>query len=91
VVYLAMVYVEGSDLRQLLRREGSLEPARAIALIGQVGEALDAAQRSRGPRCKPTVFAVPERSSTTRRRNSRLSCSRVNELDPLREFTARAP
>jgi serine/threonine protein kinase len=42
-LYLAMAYVEGSDLRELLRREGRLEPERALHLLSQVGEALDAA------------------------------------------------
>jgi serine/threonine-protein kinase len=40
---VAMRLVEGGDLRRLIDREGPLEPARAIALLGQVGEALDAA------------------------------------------------
>jgi serine/threonine-protein kinase len=40
---VAMRLVEGSDLRRLLDDEGSLEPARALALLGQVAEALDAA------------------------------------------------
>jgi len=40
---VAMRLVNGSDLRQLIDREGPLEPARAIALLGQVAEALDAA------------------------------------------------
>jgi tRNA A-37 threonylcarbamoyl transferase component Bud32 len=43
VLYLAMQYIEGSDLRELLRREGSLEPERALHLVAQVAEALDAA------------------------------------------------
>jgi predicted Ser/Thr protein kinase len=43
VLYLAMAYVEGTDLRELLRREGSLEPERALDLIGQVAVAIDAA------------------------------------------------
>jgi predicted Ser/Thr protein kinase len=43
ILYLAMAYVEGSDLRELLRRDGRLEPERAIELIAQVAEALDAA------------------------------------------------
>ena len=43
LLYIAMRYVEGSDLAQLLRREGPLEPARAIDLVGQLAEALDAA------------------------------------------------
>ena len=41
--YIAITYVDGSDLRQLLEREGTLDPARALALIGQVASALDAA------------------------------------------------
>ncbi len=42
-LYLAMAYVDGSDLREILRREGRLEPARAVALVAQVAAALDAA------------------------------------------------
>jgi YVTN family beta-propeller protein len=41
--YIAMRYVEGSDLAQLLRDGGPLEPGRALALVGQLAEALDAA------------------------------------------------
>jgi len=40
---VAMRLVEGGDLRQLIDREGALEPERALALLGQVAEALDAA------------------------------------------------
>jgi streptogramin lyase len=42
-LYLAMRYVEGYDLRALLAREGRLEPGRALALLEQVADALDAA------------------------------------------------
>jgi YVTN family beta-propeller protein len=42
-LYLAMRYVEGADLKTLLRREGILEPPRALAIFGQVAGALDAA------------------------------------------------
>ena len=42
-VYIAMRLVEGSDLRSVLRRDGRLDPARAIALATQVASALDAA------------------------------------------------
>jgi streptogramin lyase/predicted Ser/Thr protein kinase len=42
-LYLAMRYVDGDDLRTLLRREGRLPPARAARIIGQVAGALDAA------------------------------------------------
>jgi DNA-binding beta-propeller fold protein YncE len=40
---VAMRLVEGGDLRRRIDREGPLSPARAIALLGQVAEALDAA------------------------------------------------
>jgi serine/threonine-protein kinase len=42
-LYIAMRYVEGSDLRRLLEQEGPLQPARAIGLLAQVAEALDTA------------------------------------------------
>jgi serine/threonine protein kinase len=42
-LYLAMELVDGSDLRQLLRDEGRLEPERAVSLLEQVAGALDAA------------------------------------------------
>jgi YVTN family beta-propeller protein len=42
-LYLAMRYLEGGDLKALLKTEGSLEPARAVAVCGQIAAALDAA------------------------------------------------
>src|SRR5205809_3270844 len=42
-LYFAMAHVEGSDLRELLRREGRLEPARALELLEQVAGGLEAA------------------------------------------------
>jgi ABC-type transport system substrate-binding protein len=42
-LYLAMAYVEGTDLRELLRHDVRLEPERAIDLVGDVATALDAA------------------------------------------------
>ena len=44
-LYLAMEYVEGADLREILRRDAPLEPDRALRLISQVADALDAAHR----------------------------------------------
>jgi predicted Ser/Thr protein kinase len=43
VLFLAMRYVDGTDLGSLLRREGRLEPIRAARLVAQMGAALDAA------------------------------------------------
>ncbi|HSK50282.1 MAG TPA: serine/threonine-protein kinase [Solirubrobacterales bacterium] len=40
---VAMRLVEGGDLRRMIDRDGPLEPERAIALLGQVADALDAA------------------------------------------------
>jgi DNA-binding SARP family transcriptional activator/tRNA A-37 threonylcarbamoyl transferase component Bud32 len=42
-LFIAMRYVEGSDLRTLLQEVGALDPARAIAIVRQAAAALDAA------------------------------------------------
>ena len=42
-LYIAMRYVEGIDLAQLLREQGPLEPLAAVSLLDQVAAALDAA------------------------------------------------
>ena len=41
--YIAMRLVRGRDLRTLLREDGPLEPAEALALLRPIAEALDAA------------------------------------------------
>jgi serine/threonine-protein kinase len=43
VLYIAMRYVEGSDLKQAIRDSGGLEPLRTSAIVDQVASALDAA------------------------------------------------
>jgi len=43
LLFIAMRFVQGMDLGQLLRQTGKLEPERAAALIVQVADALDAA------------------------------------------------
>jgi serine/threonine-protein kinase len=42
-LFIAMRYVEGSDLRTLLHEAGALDPGRAIAIVRQAAAALDAA------------------------------------------------
>ena len=44
-LYLAMRFVEGSDLRTILEREEKLSPERTLAVLAQVADALDAAHR----------------------------------------------
>ncbi len=43
VLFIAMRFVPGGDLRGVLEREGPLAPARALAFIAPVASALDAA------------------------------------------------
>ncbi|MFD3619575.1 serine/threonine-protein kinase [Streptomyces sp. NPDC058676] len=46
VLYIAMRYVPGSDLRHLLDRDGPLPLATAVRIAAQVGSALDAAHEN---------------------------------------------
>src|SRR6266508_4300016 len=43
IVYIAMRFVEGQDLAQLIEGEGHLGASRVISILEQVGSALDAA------------------------------------------------
>ncbi len=43
VLYIAMRFVEGTDLRSLLDEHGAIEPSRATTIVDRVGRALDAA------------------------------------------------
>jgi len=43
LLFLAMRWVDGSDLRELLTSEGPLTSERALSIVGQVAGALDAA------------------------------------------------
>jgi len=42
-LYVTMRFVDGTDLDELLAREGALPPSRAAAIVAQVASALDAA------------------------------------------------
>jgi hypothetical protein len=46
LLYIAMRYVQGSDLAKLLERRGRLRPQHAVGLLSQVANGLDAAHRS---------------------------------------------
>src|SRR6478672_3919923 len=41
-LYIAMRFVDGSDLRHVIRAEGAIEPGRAARIVDQVGGALGA-------------------------------------------------
>ena len=43
LLYLTMHFVAGTDLRAEIRDGGALDPARAVTVVGQVADALDAA------------------------------------------------
>jgi len=45
LLYIAMRYVAGRDLRAVLKDQGHISPAQALMLIAQAGRALDAAHR----------------------------------------------
>lgn len=43
LLFIAMRYVEGSDLKTVLRQQGALGPERSVAVVTQLARALDAA------------------------------------------------
>jgi YVTN family beta-propeller protein len=45
LLYIAMRYVHGTDLRQMLKKRGRVIPSQALFLLGQAARALDAAHR----------------------------------------------
>ncbi|MCF6388165.1 serine/threonine protein kinase [Mycobacterium sp. MBM] len=46
VLYVDMRMINGADLRKILKSQGPMTPARAVAIVRQVGSALDAAHES---------------------------------------------
>src|SRR5918992_3964742 len=46
LLYIAMRYVRGTDLKAVLARVGPLQPRRGAEIVGQVGSALDAAHQN---------------------------------------------
>jgi len=45
LLFFVMDYVTGTDLREVLLKQGALDPDRAVDLLEQLGSALDAAHR----------------------------------------------
>ena len=45
LLYIAMRYVSGTDMRQMIKRRGQFVPSTALFLLGQAARALDAAHR----------------------------------------------
>jgi serine/threonine protein kinase len=45
MLFLAMDFVEGIDLKEMIKRDGALAPDRAVAILTQVTSALDAAHK----------------------------------------------
>src|SRR5579859_4040796 len=45
LLYIAMRYVAGTDLRQMIKKRGRMIPATAVFLLAQAARALDAAHR----------------------------------------------
>jgi len=45
LLYIAMRYVSGTDLRQIIKKRGRIQPFTAVFLVGQAARALDAAHR----------------------------------------------
>jgi len=45
LLFVTMDLIDGTDLRRLLRAQGAVDPRRAVALLGQVAGALDAAHQ----------------------------------------------
>jgi serine/threonine protein kinase len=43
LLYIAMRYVSGTDLRQMIKKRGRILPSAAVSLVGQAARALDAA------------------------------------------------
>lgn len=65
LLYVAMAYIDGFDLRRALSLEGGLEPRQAVAIIGAVADALDTARWARGlvhGNVKPSNILIPSGS-----------------------------
>lgn len=73
VLFLAMRYVAGGDVRTLARREGPLSPGRALAIISPVASALDAGYRRN---CRLRRVRCPHNACAAGRRVVGMACQR---------------
>ena len=62
LLYVAMGYIDGFDLRTALSVSGQLEPLQAIGIVGAVADALDSVRWARGlvhGNVKPSNILIP--------------------------------
>lgn len=66
VLFIAMKFVEGSDLKTVLKAEKTLTPERTAEIVGQIGGALDAAHGAGLVHrdVKPANILIEERSGS---------------------------
>ena len=74
VLFIAMRFVDGTDMRSVLSAEGALEPMRAAGVVAQVAAALDAAHElglvHRDVKPANVLIAAPAAASTCTSRTS---------------------
>ncbi|MFZ5646536.1 MAG: Stk1 family PASTA domain-containing Ser/Thr kinase [Bacillota bacterium] len=95
--YLVMEYVDGEDLRSIIKREGRLEPDRAVRIARQVCDALDHAHENnivhrdvkphnilitRSGRAKLTDFGIAREASAATVTTSDTIVGSVHYLSP---------
>src|SRR3954452_12306544 len=94
--YLVMQYVEGVDLERLVEREGPLMPQRALTLLAQIADGLDAAHAMGvvhrdvkpsyilvvGERALLTDFGLAKQLTTAPRGQSELVCGTLEYAAP---------
>ncbi|HBV99535.1 MAG: protein kinase [Peptococcaceae bacterium BICA1-7] len=95
--YLVMEYVDGEDLRSIIKREGPLEPPKAVRIARQICDALDHAHENnivhrdvkphnilitRSGRAKLTDFGIAREASAATMTTSDTIVGSVHYLSP---------
>ena len=95
--YLVMEYVDGEDLRSIIKREGPLEPSKAVRIARQICDALDHAHEhnivhrdvkphniliTRSGRAKLTDFGIAMEASAATMTTSDTIVGSVHYLSP---------